>query len=258
MAPMDRTILGIFLLLAALPAGHVAAERPVTVAAEVVRTEPGRTTLLWTFEVAGEWHLYGPHRNDSGQPPTVSWHLPDGWSAAPLTGWPRPRRHVVADLILDHVYEQQLVLSQTLTHPPGSAPRALDASLRWLVCDEMCVPGDTVITVSVPDTPAAGAAARWQGYVAATPGPLPADRYAVERGTDTIAFDVPGAARLEFVPDVRGPRLADLVADGATAGPRLVLRLVEAAPQDTLSGLLIIDHNNGDTSLGTVRVPVHP
>jgi thiol:disulfide interchange protein DsbD len=255
---MDRTILGIFMLLAALLAGHAAADRPVTVSAEVVRAEPGRTTLLWTFDLAGDWHLYGPHRNDSGQPPTVAWDLPDGWSAAPLTGWPRPRRHVVADLILDHVYERRLVLSQTLTHPSGSARRALEASLRWLVCDEMCVPGDTVITVSVPEAPAADAAARWRRHVAATPGPLPADRFTVERGAETIAFSVPGAARLEFVPDARGPRLADLVADGAAAGPRLVLRLAAPARRDTLSGLLIIDHNNGDTSLGTVRVPVNP
>jgi DsbC/DsbD-like thiol-disulfide interchange protein len=251
MAGMSTILLAIAIATAA---GAPLEDRRVTVSAEIAAAAPDSLVLLWSFDLADGWHLYGPHRNDTGQPPTVALDLPDGWRAGPLEGWPVPSRHVVADLILDHIYEERLVLRQTLHHPAD--PEAIEAAarVRWLVCAEMCVPGDTLLTVPLPGPIAGGADARLAQQRATAPAPLSLP-YETDRRDDLLTITVPGARRLTLIPDTEGPGLADLIADGEVEGSTLRLRLdPDPADRAAFTGLLVIDHNNRQTA-GTIVVP---
>lgn len=251
MGRMNKRIL-LILTLAMASLAAAASPPPVVVRAEVAATTADRTVVLWTFDLADGWHLYGPHRNDTGQPPTVRFTLPDGWSASGLQGWPWPQRHVVADLILDHIYEERLVLWQAVHHPADAASARLVAELRWLACSDLCVPGDTTLTVAVPGPVDPTAASALTSLRSAAPGPLPDDLVSVSHGPDGVELRVAGARRLAFVPDAAGPSLTDLLHDGVADGERLVLRMPTLPTRDNpLTGLLFIDHNKTMT-LGTI------
>ncbi|MBD3219764.1 hypothetical protein GF314_00855 [bacterium] len=243
--------------LAAVLVATVSAEpEPVTVSAEIAAADRDSLVLLWTFDLADRWHLYGPHRNDTGQPPSVRFDLPDGWRAGPLEGWPVPERHVVADVILDHIYERRLRLRQTVHHLAGASPRQVAAELRWLVCADLCVPGDTVLTLDLPGPVSAGGAARLANHREATPGPLPAAAATARATADGVVITAPGALRLEFVPDARGPDMVDAIADAVRDGDELHLRLErDSDAAGPLSGLLIIHHPDDRKTHGTITVP---
>ena len=109
-----------------------------------------KVVLVWHFEVADDWYLYSPGRNDSGYPPTVELALPDGWKAGELQ-WPAPERHLGEGDILDHVYYEDLVLLQEIAVPVDFEPKdrfEIQAEVSWLACKGMCVPGDTEIVVN--------------------------------------------------------------------------------------------------------------
>ncbi len=220
------------------------------VSADVGAAAADSTVLLWTFDLGAGWHLYGPHRNDTGQPPTVAMDLPEGWDAGPLVGWPAPTRHVVADLILDHIYEDRLVLRQTLRHPPDRRPLEVTAKVRWLVCSELCVPGDTTMVLALPTRPAAATAAALAGQRAATPAALPA-AWSASTPARRRGVSVPEARRLEFVLDAGGPAPSDLLHDGVARGVTLRLRLAVRPRSDPLTGLLIIDYDDRQVVAGS-------
>jgi thiol:disulfide interchange protein DsbD len=250
---MNKNALLIWLLAVASPLAAEGAP-PVVVRAEVAAAATDSTVVLWTFELADGWHLYGPHRNDTGQPPTVQFELPDGWSASGLRGWPWPQRHVVADLILDHIYEERLVLWQAVRHPGGGTADHLRAQLRWLVCSDLCVPGDTTLTVAVPGPIDPTAAATLTDLRSARPGPLPPGLVTVSHRPDGIELRVAGARRLAFVPDAAGPGLTDLLHDGVADADRLFLQMPTLpTPDNPLTGLLSIDHNS-TISAGSINL----
>jgi len=230
--------------------------RPVTVSAAVVSAAADSLTLLWRFDLAGGWHLYGPFRNDSGFAPEIALDLPADWRAGP-PAWPAPERHVLAGMILDHVYHDELRLLQTIHHA-GAAPAARDvrATLRWLVCQEVCLPGDTTLTLRLPAPADPSLEQEYRAAAADVPGPLPAGRYAARRSSDRIVITAPDAAGLAFAPTAEGPLLVDLAADGAAAGDRLELRLAGGSAENTaMTGLLSIDYSNGRRAVGWISIP---
>ncbi len=226
---------------------------PVTVRADLAAPAPDSLAVAWTFAIPDGWHLYADRLNDSGFPPSVDLTLPAGWAAGPLR-WPVPERHVLPGEILDHVYVHRLVLLQDLT-PPGAArpaaPATITAKVRWLACREACVPGQAVLTVTVPGAGAALPAAF--ADPPPFPAPLPPGLVAASRHGDIVTFRVPGARALRFFPDPDSGPYRDLVADGEAAGDRLDLRL---RPRDgaigPVRGLLQIDRADGTRLTGPV------
>jgi thiol:disulfide interchange protein DsbD len=239
-----------FFLIAAAPS----VARPVTVDVRVAAADSGSVTLWWRFDLADRWHVYGPFRNDTGFPPSVTLALPEGWTTE-LWGWPVPERSVLEGGILDHVYHHRLELAQTVRPAAGAALDEARARVAWLACRDLCIPGDTTLTVPLTaavDPEAAAALARLRSRV---PGPLPAGTATVERSPDLVTITVPGALALRFVPDPEGPLAVDLAADGAARGEQLAIRLrPESGDRTALTGLLIIDHKNGDQVAGTIVI----
>src|SRR5260370_8790901 len=70
---------------------------------------PGRQTYLGlNFRLEKGWHIYWLNPGDSGQPPRVPWHLPDGLSAVEIAS-PAPPR-VGASTIVAFRYEVPVIL----------------------------------------------------------------------------------------------------------------------------------------------------
>jgi thiol:disulfide interchange protein DsbD len=136
-------------------AGASAASIPhgtVDLVAENQWIAPGRQTYLGlNFQLEKGWHIYWINPGDSGQPPRVQWHLPDGLSVGEIE-WPAPRR-LGTPTIVDFGYDGAVMLlvpvraSSTL---PANKTVRIDAELSVLVCREICVPGKTQISLNLP------------------------------------------------------------------------------------------------------------
>jgi len=112
--------------------------------------KPFTATVVLDLEAG--WHTYWQYPGDSGLPPKVTWHLPEGWKAGPLEfsvphQFPEPGEMIV------YGYEKQQLLRATIT-PPKDLPKdqifTLKASLSWLACKELCVPGSADVALQVP------------------------------------------------------------------------------------------------------------
>ncbi len=103
------------------------------------------------FVLEPGWHIYWVNPGDSGAPPSLDWHLPTGFTAGPIE-WPVPERIAVPSLV-NYGYHGEVVLPVEIRVPKqvGTAPTtALGASAHWLVCRELCVPGDAKLEISLP------------------------------------------------------------------------------------------------------------
>ena len=251
----------LFSLLLWLSPSRVAADPAAGSAPQVVprvhlaSVAPDSLNLVWRLQIADQWYLYAPYRNDTGFPPSVSLELPAGWTAGPLQ-FPAPQRKVLPGSILDHVYFEELVLTQTLLTGGNPIPaEGLTANLFWLACRDLCVPGQATLTVPVTGPDPAAAALR-QTALAARPTRLPAGTVQIQRDAATIELEVAGALELVFIPAEAGPLLVDLLQDGSAAGPSLTLRLRPGgAAQEPLAGLLLINHKDGRRQAGTIVIP---
>ena len=76
-----------------------------------------------------------------GEPPSIKWTLPKGFTAGPLQ-FPPPQRLPLGPL-MDYGYEDQVAFPITLTAPADAKPGKihLDAHVSWLVCAQVCLPG---------------------------------------------------------------------------------------------------------------------
>ncbi len=97
------------------------------------------------------WHTYWKNPGDSGLPTTLAWTLPDGVLATEIL-WPYPEAKPMGHLINygyedEHLLPVRIELPATLT--PGEA-LVLRARAEWLVCEEVCIPGDADLELRLP------------------------------------------------------------------------------------------------------------
>src|SRR3984957_3491481 len=141
---------------------------------------PGGTLqvgLVLTLEE--HWHVYWINAGDSGEPPKITWTLPDGITAGPMQ-FPIPSRLPLGPL-MDFGYEDEVAFPVQLTAAnsvkPG--PVHLDAMVDWLVCREVCIPGKAHLGLNLtvspdPAAPTQPVAALGEA-LSLLPKPLPAD-----------------------------------------------------------------------------------
>ncbi len=100
--------------------------------------------------IRDRWHTYWRNPGDSGEPTTITWHLPAGWKAGPIE-WPYPKRLPVGPL-MDYGYENEVALLSTLTAPPDAKPGDtvhITADAEWLVCAEVCIPEEAKLVIDL-------------------------------------------------------------------------------------------------------------
>ena len=245
-----------------LTAAVVTAAAPVktdNVEAELVseRTaaEPGTTlTVALRLRIIPEWHTYWRNPGDSGEPTTLEWKLPPGFSAGPIQ-WPPPKRLPIGPL-LNFGYETEVLhLVEVVVPANASGTVRLAAQARWLVCNpERCIPEDGIVAIELPvgkGAPSADAAA-----IARTRAALPAKaegvRLAATRSDAGVELEIdPAPGSATYFPFEQGK----IHNAGAQAWDGKVLRIPKS-PQPVgaftrVAGLLVTDKQAWD-----IDVPV--
>lgn len=135
------------------------------------------------FHLEPGWHIYWVNAGDSGQSPSVQWSLP-AWMPADSIGpmqFPVPQRLPLGPL-MDFGYEGDVLFPFAVHfHPMGAVHDSalpITASLHWLVCSRVCIPGKGTIALTLPmratsGQPNAQTAPLFQHALATLPKPLP-------------------------------------------------------------------------------------
>jgi thiol:disulfide interchange protein DsbD len=242
------------LAIAALLMGSVADAQPaisrsagaphVTVEL-IVDRDHARAGTQWLglrFTIEPGWHIYWQNPGDSGGPPEVRWQLPSGMMTSPIE-WPAPRRIDVGGLV-NYGYQNTVVLPVRLAVAAGvpTSPAVLRATLRWIVCRDMCVPGAASIALTWPlDDWDRGAVASWSQAIgrarALVPQPAPpAWKAAAVAGKDAFTLDLITGQReaaIVFFPlevnqvDDSAPQVLTSLAGGVRLGLRKSGQLVK-------------------------------
>lgn len=122
-----------------------------TLISEVASVNPG--TPFWVglkLQLEEGWHVNWKNPGDAGLAPTISWELPEGFTAGEIE-WPIPERLVVSDFVL-FGYEGTVLLPVKIT-PPATFDKkevTLTAACDWVVCGDVCVPGEAKLSLSLP------------------------------------------------------------------------------------------------------------
>src|SRR5689334_17515470 len=170
----------ILLALAALCAAAPAAAAPVQtphVEAELVAEStswvagaPNWVALRLKPEPG--WHTYWRNPGDSGLPTTLAWTLPEGWSSGEIS-WPYPSVNRLGDLV-NYGYDAQTLHLVPLTLPPKiEGEFTVKALAKWLVCADICIPGEAQLSLTLPVAEIATADPIWSPRFADARARLP-------------------------------------------------------------------------------------
>jgi len=113
---------------------------------------PGHAiTLGLHFKLEHGWHIYWVNPGDSGEPPIVTWQLPEGITAGVIE-WPTPQK-LGTSTIVDYGYEGDVLLlvpARAAANVATAKPAQLGAAVRFLICREMCIPGKAQLSLTLP------------------------------------------------------------------------------------------------------------
>jgi len=142
------------LALAGLAAAQAVRSPHMTtqLAAETAGAAPGATVYVAVILTADKgWHTYWRNPGDAGEATKITWTLPAGWRAGEIV-WPAPERLPVGP-IMNYGYEGRAVLAVPIEIPASATPGQtanLTASVDYLVCAEVCVPGAAKVSLALP------------------------------------------------------------------------------------------------------------
>ncbi len=200
----------------------------------------GTVDLGLQFRMRPGWKIYWRSPGDAGFPPILDWTGSANLASADLA-WPAPARFSVLGLeTFGYGNEVVFPVSAALREPGKGL--SVRARLRFLTCDEICVPYETRLALALPPGPDTATPHRalideWRAKVPKTGpgGPFSVERVELAGGGAEQALVVRASAVETFVrPDavVEGP-------EGFAFGPAAV----------TLG-------DGGETAL--MRIPVRP
>ena len=124
---------------------------------EAVSISPGQPFWVGLVPtIASGWHTYWRNPGDSGAATRIDIDLPDGWSAS-LIQWPSPERMPFGNLV-NYGYTGQVMLPIQITPPDvlDSGRIELTAEALWIVCSDVCIPGEAKLTLRLPVKPQPG------------------------------------------------------------------------------------------------------
>jgi thiol:disulfide interchange protein len=143
----------------------------VDLVAETTAAVPGSTVWVAVVQdIDHGWHTYWRNPGDAGEPTKIVWTLPAGWQAGDIV-WPAPARLPLGP-IMNYGYENKVLLPVPIQIP--AAARAgdsvtLKAAVALLICADVCVPADALVTLTLPVAAGAPTAdPRWGPQIAAT------------------------------------------------------------------------------------------
>jgi thiol:disulfide interchange protein DsbD len=203
------------------------------------------------------WHTYWRNPGDSGLPTQLEVKGPAGVRADPIR-WPAPQRIRVGPLA-NYGYEDDVLLPFTAQLPDTlAAPRVrIDAHAQWLVCKDVCIPGEARVAIDLPVAPPGGDlpgvsrhAALFAASASATPDPgrpIGATAHR-EGGRLALVFPPPtglaSIATAEFFPYAEGvvSAPAPQALSRTDAGWRIDLDLADGATVPaSVDGLVLVN-----------------
>jgi thiol:disulfide interchange protein/DsbC/DsbD-like thiol-disulfide interchange protein len=103
------------------------------------------------LKIIDHWHTYWVNPGDSGLPTKLAWTLPSGFTASPIE-WPHPKKLPLGPLT-NFGYEGEVLHLVTLQTPVGLKAGenvTLSAKADWLVCADVCIPEEGVVSLTLP------------------------------------------------------------------------------------------------------------
>ena len=270
---LSRLLLPLLVLgfAALLPAVARAQVKASLVAAEtaIVPGKPVQVALRLVHQP--HWHTYWINPG-TGLVTEIKWSLPPGWTASAIQ-WPAP--YVIKDktgAITGNGFENDTFLPVTLTPPADLAPGTkvtLKASAEWLMCEDVCMPGNADVTLTLPvaatAAPDAALGSRLSAVVAGLPRADAAWKVSATRDAKAITLKVapvgPTAGKTAAPADLRFFADDNLVAyelpqtitpDGA-GGYVLTLSISPDAPKDATKLAGVLTNEKGWLADGSLR-----
>lgn len=214
MPTIRATLCGLALAaVAAMPNGVQAAEyasdwarseaADVRLVSAVAGTE-GRDSvpLGLEFRLSEGWKVYWRSAGDVGYPPQVEWQGSSNLAGTD-TAFPVPERFSAFG-IEQYGYHDNVVYPITARLAESGAPLSLTATVNALVCSDICVPLDAILTLDLPATP---------------PKPT-AFTQLLDRWSSRVPGNLPGV----------GLDVVEARASGDPASPILLVRLASTEP----------------------------
>ena len=169
----------------ALKPFKVVSDQPVQtqLIAEHTSIQPGgRTRIGILFTIEEGWHIYAKIPGDAGLPTKTAWSSPVHVLFEPLE-WPKPQEFMDPGDVQTFGYAGVVLLGSALTAPKdvqGTIP--IHAEAEWLSCKNICVPGSSVLDLSLPigDQPPAPSS-----YASFFMQHLPSEAHAHDSGAPT-------------------------------------------------------------------------
>ena len=111
---------------------------------------PGDTTQVGVrLRMDQGWHTYWVNPGDSGGPTEVKWTVPDGVTVGALQ-WPVPEIYAVAGIITYVHHDEILVMAPLhVSDRVRAGQYELKATVAWLECEQLCLPGDAEVSVTL-------------------------------------------------------------------------------------------------------------
>lgn len=230
-----------------------------SLAASVDAVYPDAEILLGVRQrIIPHWHTYWVNPGDSGLATQIRWELPDGAQAGEIL-WPTPQK-IGQGPVVSYGYENEATLLVPVKVPhgvrPGEAFRA-KAKVRWLVCEETCIPQEVELGLTLPVVADRAGAGEGSPIVRAArerlPRPLPWKASFARKG-DRLILRVAGkeltpdtVAAVDFYPAEWGRLVHNRPPEVRYGedGVSLEFALGEAPPPDgqALRGVLAVTEN---------------
>lgn len=141
------------LALAAVGISTAQAQVKADLVAADQSAQPGKSlTVALKLEHQPHWHTYWVNPG-IGTPTSIEWTLPQGWTAGDIE-WPTPIAIRGEDgALTGHGYEGVTYLPVTIKVPQTAKAGesvTLKAAASWLMCSDMCIPGNADLEIKVP------------------------------------------------------------------------------------------------------------
>ncbi|WP_203295112.1 protein-disulfide reductase DsbD family protein [Maricaulis parjimensis] len=202
------------------------------IVSDVSQAQPGTEFHIGIHQLMPEgWHTYWRNPGDNGLPIEIDWTLPDGVEIGEIA-WPAPIDLPLTADIMDYGYKDEVTLPMPVRLSDGFEGDSLTlvADATWLVCEDICIPEERVLelTLAVGEAPVRDEAGYWYIQAALDAVPMPDPAVSAELGevSDQIVLALTGGdfeRPQDAIRDLRFyPFKAGLIRHAATQEHRMV------------------------------------
>jgi len=237
----------------------------VELLAETTTIVPGETTWLGLrLDPAEHWHTYWKMGGDSGEPTSLNeWSAPEGSQIGEIQ-WPAPHWLPFYDTdLVNFGYEEEVLLPVAVTIPADYVGESVELSTLayWNVCDQVCIPGEQRLSITLPVAEVAEFDALTQPLFAATRETLPITDHniksliAVAGERVSLGFEAPDPVFADYTEAWFFPEQRRVIKPGPLRDVSIqgnLLQITHQQPRrmlDDLSevyGVLVLQNEQGD------------